>query len=436
MNENTVSLCPVCLRRLPARRVAEDGNVYLEKTCPDHGFFRTVLWRGRPGMEEWMRPEENAPPAAPGTSSRLGCPYDCGLCAAHEQAACCVLLEITKRCSLRCPLCFADAGAEDGRGDWTEREFSETLACLQRQSPDAPFNLQLSGGEPAEHPASTSFVKTARQAGFSHVQLNTNGLRLAEDPSFAKALAKAGLSSVFLQFDGTREEIYTALRGRPLLDEKRRAIERCEEAGLPVVLTMALVPGVNTADVGQTLSFAFARMPTVRGIHFLPVGHMGRNPGSGGDQDRFTLPELLRALSIQSGYRLSPGDFLPITSGSCLCAFHGNFLVEQGGTVTSVTEQSGACCPCKRDAIASARAYLARRWGGAYREKSDEWDLFVKGREEKGFSITAMAFMDAGSFDVERVKKCRFQVAARDGRLIPFCAYHVTSVTGERLYGD
>ncbi|MCE5235621.1 MAG: radical SAM (seleno)protein TrsS [Clostridiaceae bacterium] len=433
MSEKTVSLCPVCLRRLPAKRAEESGNIYLIKECPEHGEFRTILWRGSPSMDAWMRPEENTPPKAPEAEPRLGCPYDCGLCTDHLQAACCVLIEVTGRCSLGCPLCFADAG---GAGeDISIEEFDELLAYLKEQSPDSPFNLQLSGGEPAEHPEIAELVRRAKKAGFSHVQLNTNGLRLARDPGFAAALGEAGLSSVFLQFDGTADAVYTALRGRPLLKEKCAAIESCAAAGLPVVLTMALVPGVNTGDIGPTLQYAFDRMPTVRGIHFLPVGHMGRRVGAPSDALRFTLPELIRALAVQSGYRMAISDFLPITSGSCMCAFHGNFLVEPDGRIISVTEPGGACCPCKRDAIASARAYLARRWGSAYVENGDGWDMFLKNTEERGFSVTAMAFMDAWNFDVARLRKCRFQVAARDHRLIPFCAYYVTSETGERLYG-
>lgn len=435
MNKETISLCPVCLRRLPAKRVTEENDVYLVKQCPEHGEFKTVIWRGKPTMDEWMRTEENTPPTFWQIEPRLGCPYDCGLCATHEQAACCVLIEVTRRCTLGCPLCFANA-VDDDSDNMTPDEFDALLAYLIKQSPNAPFNLQFSGGEPAEHPDIVMFIQRAKAAGFAHVQLNTNGLRLATEPEFAIALQEAGLDSIFLQFDGTDDDIYMRLRGRPLFDIKRMAIDCCAAAGLPVVLTMALVPGVNVNRIGDTLAFAFGRMPTVRGIHFLPVGYMGRRLDTPNDSIRLTLPELLQALAVQSGFRMAVNDFLPITSGSCLCAFHGNFLVEPDGTVISVTDSTSACCPCKRDAIAHARTYLAQRWGKERIVDGDEWDLFLSHTELRGFSITAMAFMDVWSFDTVRVCKCRFQVATRDLRLIPFCAYHVTSESGERLYGD
>ena len=83
--------------------------------------------------------------------------------------------------------------------------------------------LQLSGGEPTLREDLPELVRYAKEAGCSCVQVNTNGIRLAEDPSYAAALAEAGLDIVFLQFDGTRDEIYKVLRGRPLLQTKLRA---------------------------------------------------------------------------------------------------------------------------------------------------------------------------------------------------------------------
>ena len=38
----TMSVCPVCLQRIPAvKTVGEDGNIYLEKKCWEHGPFKT-----------------------------------------------------------------------------------------------------------------------------------------------------------------------------------------------------------------------------------------------------------------------------------------------------------------------------------------------------------------------------------------------------------
>ena len=43
----TMSVCPVCLAKIPAQKVVgEDGNIYMEKRCWEHGSFRTLIWEG------------------------------------------------------------------------------------------------------------------------------------------------------------------------------------------------------------------------------------------------------------------------------------------------------------------------------------------------------------------------------------------------------
>ena len=141
MKPHTESVCPVCLKRIPAQRTERDGNIYLEKTCPEHGFFQTLIWEGKPDYQSWGK----APRATRVLSDervQRGCPYDCGLCSQHRQRSCCVLLEVTQRCNLGCPVCFAEAGREDKDPDlhtiegWFDR--------LRELAPKA--NIQLSGG--------------------------------------------------------------------------------------------------------------------------------------------------------------------------------------------------------------------------------------------------------------------------------------------------
>ena len=111
----TMSLCPVCLKRIEASRVSEGDETFLVKECADHGLFRTVIWRGAPSFSDWRRPKEPVHPAVCYGKVDAGCPFDCGLCEAHEQLPCSVLIEVTDRCNLGCAVCFADAGR--GRGD-------------------------------------------------------------------------------------------------------------------------------------------------------------------------------------------------------------------------------------------------------------------------------------------------------------------------------
>ena len=56
----TESVCPVCLRRIPAEYVlvpAEEGipSVLLRKECPEHGVFSVPVWRGMPDFPASVR---------------------------------------------------------------------------------------------------------------------------------------------------------------------------------------------------------------------------------------------------------------------------------------------------------------------------------------------------------------------------------------------
>ena len=254
----TESVCPECLARLTAERVVQGGDVYLRKTCPEHGAFQTILWRGLPAYVDWARPKIPAHPAQPFTSLERGCPFDCGLCADHRQHTCTALLEVTQRCDLRCPFCFAAAGTAPA----PDPDLG-TIEYWYRRLLDAggPYNIQLSGGEPTLRDDLPDIVALGRSLGFGFIQLNTNGLRLAQDVEYVKRLKQAGLSSVFLQFDGTRDDIFQTLRGVKLLDRKRAAIEHCAKHHLGVILVPTLVPGLNTNDLGNIIRFALEHFP-------------------------------------------------------------------------------------------------------------------------------------------------------------------------------
>ena len=56
---------------------------------------------------------------------------------------------------------------------------------------------------------------------------------MAAEPELADGLRRAGLDSAFLQFDGADDAVHLALRGRPLLSAKLRAVEKLPAGGRP-----------------------------------------------------------------------------------------------------------------------------------------------------------------------------------------------------------
>lgn len=441
----TQSICPVCLAAIDAAYVAQDDLVLMQKTCRTHGTFQTKVWQTPHSFINWRRPKiHTALPYAVKNIDK-GCPFDCGLCQNHKQRSCTILLELTHRCNMRCNICFADS-----TGMETEPAVSKIetwFRIAQKANPAA--NIQLSGGEPSLRDDLPEIIALGRNHGFGFLQLNTNGLRLALEPDFVGKLAKAGLASVFLQFDGTHDAVYRTLRGRNLLDVKRRAIENCGKVGLGVVLVPTLMPGVNTNNIGNILQFALERTPTVKGVHFQPVSYFGRYPKTPQNHDRFTLAELMQAINTQTTGLFQATDFNPPGCENALCSIHANYIVLSGDRILSLNHLH--CCDEAINACEGSRKavrHTAKQWRGnkfatqtsvARRfMPADPRDVSLDDLLERGqthnFMVSGMAFQDAWTLDLQRLQECCIHVMSQDGLLVPFCAYNLTNTHGEALY--
>lgn len=434
------SVCPVCLARIAARLVLEGETVRMVKDCPEHGPFSAVIWRGAPAFRDWSRPKSAFRGGRRAPSVTLGCPYDCGLCPEHGQRTCTALVEVTGRCNLGCPVCFAASG--DGEGAGSGPALAELASRFQAVfQATRGCNLQLSGGEPTVRDDLPEIIAAARHAGFSFIQLNTNGLRLAAEADLAGRYRDAGLSSVFLQFDGVTDEVYRLLRGRSLLAIKERAIDNLAAAGLGVVLVATVARGVNEAMLWDLVRFGLKRQPAVRGVHFQPLSFFGRYPAAL-EREHVTLPELMAGLGRQSGGRLQPGDFSPPGCEHALCSFSARYLASEDGRLNRLGNRAACDCrpaPAEAGALKSI-AVTARQWGAVApacpgdSQPADALDAFLARARTHVFSISAMAFQDAWNLNLERLRGCCIHVAPGGDRLVPFCAWNLTALGGRPLH--
>lgn len=186
-------------------------------------------------------------------------------------------------------------------------------------------------------------------------------------------------------------------------------------------------------DLGNLLRFGIGQAPAVRGIHFQPVTHLGRMPTRPTDAERFTLDQLLHELVRQSDGLLEAGHLAPSACDHPLCGFHGDFIVTPEGRLMPLTRRKagGCCAPATAE---QNRRFVARRWErpkeyGAVSCGTDlhDMDAFLGRARSHGFTLTAMAFQDAGSLDLERLQRCSLHVYDR-GRFVPFCAHHLTAL--------
>ena len=426
--KSTTSLCPTCLEQVPGRYEERDGGVFLTRECPDHGSTSRRVWGS---LDHWEWAADFGPDPE----------HDGGSLAVDDDHACLAVVEVTDDCNLSCSYCFASSGPG---GDHRSTEEIEALLGTVADAGGRP--IQFSGGEPTVRDDLPNLVERARGRGIDHVEVNTNGIRLATEEGYAATLADAGVTAIYLQFDGLTAETYERIREVDLVEEKRAAIEACREADLPVVLVPTVVPDVNDHEMGDIVRFALENRDVVRSVNFQPVAHFGRYAENDG---RFAIDDATRLLAEQIE-TLDPRDMLPAPCCSAYCQIGTAFVP----TETAPGSESGA----GGDSFVPLTQYVDDTlWEmisgmvdeGDYMEllagtaAGEEWacktagccGVDVPGGMEGLFDevvpVSFTGFMDADAADVDRLSNCCISVPTTDGELAPFCGYNMTTADGE-----
>lgn len=431
----TESLCPVCLKKIPARYERIDGKAYMIKECPEHGEFKVLFWRDADMYESWMRQGVHAPARDHGRPEKLGCPFDCGLCDEHRSGTCTSILEITYRCNMNCNICFADANAE---------KFEPDIGQIRKMYSTAlgsnPYcSVQLSGGEPTVRDDLPEIVRLGKELGVAHLQVNTNGIRIAQDIEYLRALRDAGLDLIYLQFDGLDDSIYRTVRGRDMLDIKLKAIENCEKLGVGILLVPVVIPGVNLHRLGEIVRFAKGHIPTIKGIHFQPVSYFGRFPGqTPPDESRCGLSDVIHALCEQCPDELKLEHFVPRKQFDPHCDFSSTYYLDENGAFVAMSKFSQNDADTeKTDFVEKTNKYTVKRWKFQQDRPADTPLMrFAMRTLTHSFCISGMGFQDVWNIDLGRLHGCCVHMITGEGEIVPFCAFHLTSASGERLYSN
>ncbi|MBE6525949.1 MAG: radical SAM protein [Candidatus Methanomethylophilaceae archaeon] len=440
----TGALCPECLKTIKAEKIVEDDDVYIVKTCPDHGTWKVKIWSG---AEQYKYLYEFA--AVPKTPEKYAipqmkvCPEDCGLCDKHLQHSCLNVVEVTNRCNLNCPICFATA---NGCG-YDFHPDIETIKGMFQTVVDyvkSPRCVQISGGEPTIRDDLPEIVKLAKEMGIEHIEVNTNAVRIANDMEYLKALKEAGVDDFYFQFDGTDDEIYMQTRGKPMFEIKERAIKNCSEVGIGITLVVTVSPEINLNHVGEIIKFAASKVPTVKGVHFQPIAHFGRYPQEPTDENRVLLPQLASEIEKQTKGMLKADNFIPTSCSNVHCDLKSLSIVLPDGSLFPLTTMALGP-PTKTDNVADkTRTEVSQLWKyiedtmdgeDASRDTDDNsWKTFVSRAKTHYLTVSAMAFQDVWTGETERWERCCIHVVTLDGKLIPFCLFNTTAKDGTTMY--
>ncbi|NLT38477.1 MAG: radical SAM protein [Methanomassiliicoccus sp.] len=475
--KETQSLCPECKKVVAARIFESEGKVLMEKTCPEHGKVTDVYWSN---VGLYTKAEKFAYDGI-GVSNALiqnarTCPDNCGLCNLHLSHTGLANLDLTNRCNMRCPICFANANQAGYVYEPSYEEVVKMLETLRAEKPVPCTAVQFSGGEPTVYPRLFDVIKKAKELKFAQVQMATNGIKLAEDPEFARKCAEAGLNTIYLQFDGITDDIYMKTRARPMVEIKKKAIENVrnlKEHRPSIVLVPTLVKGFNDHQIGDIIRFAIENRDVVRAVNFQPVAFTGRIDQQEREEGRYTIPDLVRDVESQTGYAKEE-DWYPVpvvvpisTYASALlghdkvtftshphCGMATYWFVKDDKTVVPLTQfvdvegmfkelydlsKKTADATFPKLSLLKARKILKDHMDESKMPEGLTTSQFLNvltnvfsNNTKEGLAkfswsmmlISSMHFQDDYNYDIERVKRCVIHYVIPDGRIIPFCAYN------------
>jgi uncharacterized radical SAM superfamily Fe-S cluster-containing enzyme len=466
----STSVCPECLKRVPMKIYEDNGVIYLEKTCPEHGKFEDVYWGDAELFkwfyEEWYKAKycgtglEN-----PHTRPIKGCPYDCGLCTQHKSHTVLGIIDVTNRCNMACPVCFAYAGAVNYVYEPSYEQIVDMIKLLRSNKPWACNALQFSGGEPTIRNDLPNLVSEAKKAGITHVEVNTNGLRLAEDIDYFKRLIDAGVSTLYLQFDGLREEIYKKTRGRTdLVQVKQKVLENARKIGLDsIVLVVTLAKGVNDKDLGDIICYAVQNHDVVRCVNIQPISMAGRARRDEMRKMRITVPDAIKLIEEQTDGKISQRDWrpvnwpVPVSKGMeivknrvypeftmhPMCGAATFIVVKEGGEYEPITRYidvdkfaeifwniyytglKGKRTVAKMKMLEFLPMVKSPLIRGLLKDVVTRGSYEALGKFMRRIvMIGIMHFMDVWNFDLDRVQKCVIHYATPEGKIVPFCTYN------------
>jgi len=476
--KKTRSLCPTCNTVVEADIVEEEGKIWLKRTCPEHGPFRNLYWsdaRMYHRFEEYdavgkgIENPQNT--AAAGT-----CPTACGLCNNHHSQTLLANIDLTNRCNLDCDFCFANARACGFIYEPDIEDVEKMLRVLRDEKPVPAPAVQFSGGEPTMREDLPKIIRMAKAMGFPQVQIASNGVRISKDPAYAQELKDAGLSTVYLHFDGVSKDT------NPFLAIHKKAVENLKKAGLGVVLVPTIIRGKNDHEIGDIIRFAIENISIIRGVNFQPVAFTGAASDDDLMKSRITIPDVLERIETQMPGVLKKDDFYPVPCvlpfSDLVEAYTGRpqvrFTAHQHcGAATYVFVQDDGVIPVNRmvdvDSFFESIEHMAEtlKKGGTINKykallegvkdmhgsvrkgeqgnTTEFWKMIGKTLIGQNFDalrefhwnalfIGTMHFMDKYNYDLDRVSRCCIHYATPDGKLIPFCTYNSGPVYREQVW--
>lgn len=473
--EKTASVCPACfqegkIKKIDANIVEDKGKVYITKTCDQHGSFKDICFGDVNLYKRWMKYKVTGK-IAPDVKVKL---FDePALYDIHKSQSVLTNILVTNRCDLRCSYCFMNAGASGRVYEPTLEQIRKLLVQARNERPMGSKAIQITGGEPTIREDILDIVKMVKEAGFSHVQLNTNSLKLAESADFCRQLKEAKVNTIYMSFDGVTKET------NPWIEFNKKAIENLRKVNLKIVLVPVLIGDKNVHEAGKIVRFALDNMDIIRGINFQPVSFCGRITkikDEKREKQRVDYVMMMEAIEKEFKGQISRDDFYPVPfvfpiskliellKGETQVEFTAHpgcggatyIFVDDGkvipvtrfidveGLLEFINKESEIKGPLKKLRIVAAFLKGIDKFVDHSKAPKD-FDLkkllkdaaiggsydSLRGFHYKSLFVGSMWFQDAFNLNVDRLERCVIHYTTLEG-IVPFCTYNGLGI-GEKI---
>lgn len=475
--EKTKSICPECFKeekmnKIDAQIVEEDGKIWITKECPKHGSFKDIVSNDASLYYRWNKYKVTGD-GVENIEIKSWLSPENQLYSKHRSQTVLTNVMLTNRCNLRCGYCFMNAGAAGYIYEPSLEQLRKIMKQVRDEKPVPSKAIQLTGGEPTIREDLFEIIKMAKDLGFTHVQLNTNGIKLADSLDYCKKIKEAGVATIYLSFDGVTKE------NNPWIEQNKKAIENLRKAGITSVILVPVVMKRNIDELAGVVKYAIENVDVIRGVNFQPIAFTGRTQNVSGDyvkKERVDYVDAINALEKGLDGQLNKGDFYPVPFVYPISKIVENLTGKKQveftahpscGGATYVFIENGKVIPITRFVdVEGLMEFINKqsKKSGAFKKPRIILSFLMnvskyidKEKSPKGFNLTklliktatggsygalkefqyktlyigSMWFQDIWDLNIDRLERCVIHYATLDG-VIPFCAYNSLGV-GEKI---